>query len=96
MNKILMCLLALILVVPAWAVESEVAPANPQPEAKKTVPAATTATTGKKTTAATSTKATTTSNTTGVCPTGCVQMACPPPGGPVVCCHKTPAGFAAC
>lgn len=30
------------------------------------------------------------------CPTGCVQMNCPPPNGAPQCCKKTPTGYQAC
>jgi hypothetical protein len=32
----------------------------------------------------------------GICPTGCLTMNCPPPGGPVACCKKTPVGYQIC
>jgi hypothetical protein len=30
------------------------------------------------------------------CPTGCVFMNCPPPGGPALCCKKTSTGYKPC
>jgi hypothetical protein len=30
------------------------------------------------------------------CPTGCIQMNCPPPSGPVQCCKRTTTGYKAC
>lgn len=30
------------------------------------------------------------------CPTGCLNMNCPPPSGPVQCCKRTPTGYQVC
>jgi hypothetical protein len=88
MNRILLCLLTFILIVPAWAEETAVELSTHKSAAKKVAPAAPTATAGAK--------AATTSDTTTSCPTGCLMMACPPPSGPLACCHKTSSGFAPC
>lgn len=36
------------------------------------------------------------STAVAACPTGCVNMNCPPPGGPVTCCKKTATGYKQC
>lgn len=55
--------------------------------APMTAPAAPAADAGSKTESAVSPAA---------CPTGCITMNCPPPGGPVACCQRTTSGYKVC
>lgn len=91
MKNILLLLLALI-VVPAWAGDVTVASSTPQPSSQATqIVPETKSDSGWLKFLINDSSAGTLS-----CQTGCTLMNCPPPSGPVVCCHKTAQGYQAC
>lgn len=90
MKNILLFLLALIVVAPAWAGDAATEPSIPQPSAQavQVKPDAQTSCGSSfliKEACAKDLPASPSSS----CPTGCVLMNCPPPGGSVRCCHTS-------
>ena len=87
MKNLLLFLLALT-VVPAWAGDAAVEQSAQNPMEKQTAPKHKKKKAAKhKAKQAAPTAANKSLSPATSCPTGCVMMHCPPPGGPIECCN---------